>query len=203
MLLTLSGLALLFYFQAPCFCPHGWMSKPSPKDSRHVGIILGAIVVTMLAMAYAAVPLYKIFCQKTGYGGTPKIAVAASTKTVGNRLITVRFTASTHRDLPWNFRPLQTSIVVKAGQNGLAFYEATNDADYPIVGMATYNVTPDRAGTYFNKIACFCFEEQLLKPGQTMDMPVQFFIDPEFADDPEMADIDTITLSYTFFVLKK
>jgi cytochrome c oxidase assembly protein subunit 11 len=174
----------------------------TPRSNRSVGIILISVVTTMLALAYASVPLYRLFCQKTGYGGTTQVALAPSAKVV-DRIITVRFNADVHRDLPWHFRPLQTDMKVKIGENALAFYESQNWADYPICGMATYNVTPDKAGIYFNKVACFCFEEQILSPHQRVDMPVQFFIDPEFANDPELKDVNTITLSYTFFRLNK
>ncbi len=170
--------------------------------SRHLGVILTGVVVTMLAMAYASVPLYRLFCQKTGYGGTTQVAKSQSTKMV-DRVITVRFNADVHRELPWHFRPLQTEIKVKVGENALAYYESENWSDKPISGMATYNVTPDKAGIYFNKVACFCFEEQVLSPHQRVEMPVQFFIDPDFADDPDLKDVNTITLSYTFFKFNK
>jgi cytochrome c oxidase assembly protein subunit 11 len=170
--------------------------------SRNLGVILAGVVATMLVMAYASVPLYRLFCQKTGYGGTTQVAKIPSGKVV-DRVITVRFNADTHRDLPWHFRPLQTEIKVKVGENALAFYESQNRSDQPVCGMATYNVTPDKAGIYFNKVACFCFEEQVLSPQQCVEMPVQFFIDPDFAHDPDLQDVDTITLSYTFFRFNK
>lgn len=170
--------------------------------SRNLGVVLAGVVATMLAFAYASVPLYRMFCQKTGYGGTTQVAKTFSTQVV-DRIITVRFNADIHRDLPWHFRPLQTEIKVKVGENALAFYESENWSDQPICGMATYNVTPDKAGIYFNKVACFCFEEQVLSPQQRVEMPVQFFIDPEFATDPDLKDVNTITLSYTFFKFNK
>jgi len=170
--------------------------------SRNLGVILTGVVATMLVMAYASVPLYRLFCQKTGYGGTTQVAKMPSTKVV-DREITVRFNADIHRDLSWYFKPLQTEIKVKIGENALAFYESQNWSNQPVSGMATYNVTPDKAGIYFNKVACFCFEEQVLSPQQKVEMPVQFFIDPEFAQDPDLRDVDTITLSYTFFKMNK
>lgn len=173
----------------------------SPQSHRHLGIILAGLVITMLALAYASVPLYRLFCQKTGFGGTPQVAKASST-TILDREITVRFNADVHRDLPWQFRPLQTEIKVKIGENALAFYESQNNANTAIYGMATYNVTPDKAAIYFNKVACFCFEEQVLSAHQRVEMPVQFFIDPDYAKDPDLKDVHTITLSYTFFKLK-
>lgn len=172
------------------------------KHDKNLGIILFFISITMLALAYASVPLYRLFCAKTGFGGTPKInQVAISEKTV-DREITVQFVANTQKNLPWRFIPLQNQIKVKIGENALAFYRAENLSSKPIVGMATYNVSPDKAGIYFNKIACFCFEEQLLEPKQAMDMPVQFFVDPQFAQDPDLDGLNTITLSYTFFQFK-
>lgn len=156
----------------------------------------------MLGAAYAAVPIYRLFCQKTGFGGTTQVALSPCEKIV-NRVINVRFNADTHRDLPWYFKPQQVQVSVRVGENALAFYESKNNSNEPIMGMATYNVTPDRAGLYFQKVACFCFEEQTLLPGQHVVMPVQFFIDPAIMDDPELDGVKTITLSYTFFRLKK
>ena len=155
----------------------------------------------MLALSYAAVPLYQMFCQQTGYGGTTQRAIAPPTRQE-NRLIRVRFNADTHRNLPWRFSPMQQEITVKAGQEGLAFYRAENKSNEPVVGMAVYNVTPEKAGIYFNKVECFCFIEQRLEPGQIVEMPVQFFIDPDIVKDKNLDDVSTITLSYTFFRLK-
>lgn len=156
----------------------------------------------MFALAFASVPLYKLFCQKTGFGGTPKISAQNSSKVLA-RTISVRFIANTHRDLPWEFSPMQHTVQLKIGENGLAYYKAKNTSTKSIVGMATYNVTPDAAGQYFNKVFCFCFEEQKLEPGELMEMPVQFFIDPAFADDPQLKNVNEITLSYTFFRFNK
>lgn len=155
----------------------------------------------MTALAFASVPLYRIFCQKTGYGGTPQIVYQNATK-VSDRLIKIRFNATVQKDLPWKFKPLQNEVTVYAGETGLAFYQVENTSDRPLVGIATYNVTPDKAGLYFNKIECFCFDEQTLPPGQVIDMPVQFFIDPEIDQDPNLKDVTTVTLSYTFFHAK-
>jgi cytochrome c oxidase assembly protein subunit 11 len=177
------------------------MTNPG-KSRQHLGVILAGVVVAMLALSYASVPLYKLFCQRTGFGGTTQVAAVSSSEII-EREITVRFNADVHRDLPWFFRPLQTEIKVKIGENALAFYESQNNSDEPVCGMATYNVTPDKAGIYFNKIACFCFEEQVLSPQQRVDMPVQFFIDPAYAADPALKDVHTITLSYTFFKFNK
>lgn len=156
--------------------------------------------VTMLGMAYASVPLYRMFCQKTGFGGTTQVAKSFPER-VENRVINVRFNADVNPSLPWSFKPLQTSVDVKVGEVGLAFYEGTNESSEPTVGMATYNVTPAKAGIYFNKVECFCFIEQHMEAGQSSSFPVEFFIDPDIMKDPNCDDIETITLSYTFFKL--
>ncbi|CAO5678605.1 MAG: Cytochrome c oxidase assembly protein CtaG [Holosporales bacterium] len=171
------------------------------KNDPKLGIVLASIILVMFAFAYACVPLYKLFCQKTGFGGTPKIVQKTSTK-LGARMITVQFVANVHRDLRWQFIPLQSQIKVRVGQNALAFFKAQNLTDKPIIGMSTYNVTPDKAGQYFSKVACFCFERQLLMPGESMDMPVQFYIDPDLVKDKDLNDVNLITLSYTFFEVK-
>lgn len=155
-----------------------------------------------MTISYASVPLYRLFCQKTGYGGTPQIAAKVKADTILDREITIQFTANTHRDLPWLFKPLQHSITLKLGENGLAYYWAENTGNQAITGMATYNISPDKAAPYFNKIECFCFEEQHLQPKQGMEMPVLFFIDPAFAMDKQLKELKTITLSYTFFRFK-
>lgn len=174
------------------------MHHTQKRRNRIAALLVGVLLLAMTVLAFASVPLYRIFCQRTGYGGTPKI-VAHGASCVIEREMTVRFSASVHRDLPWHFSPLQQEIKLCAGQTGLAFYQVKNRSSKPLVGIATYNVTPEKVGKYFNKIDCFCFEEQTLPPGQVIDMPVQFFIDPDIAKDPRMADIKTITLSYTFF----
>jgi len=156
----------------------------------------------MVTLAYASVPIYRLFCQQTGFAGTPRLAIAPSQKIV-NRTITVQFTADTHTHLPWKFNPLQNKVTLKIGENGLAFYEAQNLSDQAIVGMATFNVTPEKAAPYFNKISCFCFERQTLIPHERREMPVLFFIDPDFVKDPQLDDVKLITLSYTFFRLKE
>lgn len=156
----------------------------------------------MLGLAFLSVPLYRMFCQKTGYAGTPLIS-----KDIPNKVLTrkmrIRFTSSVHRDLSWEFKHQQSYIDVDIGEVGLTFYKAKNTSDRPIVGMATYNVTPEKAAPYFNKVACFCFEQQLMKPGQEMDMPVQFFIDPDINDNSDLDDVKEVTLSYTFFEYKQ
>ena len=163
-----------------------------------MAVALVGVVVAMVGLAYAAVPLYDLFCRVTGYGGTTQVATANSAA-VSDRLITVRFNADVARGMPWRFQPVQREISLRVGETGLAFYRAVNETDQRIVGTATYNVTPQKAGLYFAKLDCFCFTEQVLEPGQSADMPVQFFVDPEIADDRNLDDVTTITLSYTFF----
>ena len=162
------------------------------------GLSLAALVVAMVGLSYAAVPLYDLFCRATGYGGTTMVATEVPNQ-IGEREMTVRFNASVNRDLPWRFRPVQVSVTVRVGEPTLAFYRVENTSERTIVGTATYNVTPLKAGEYFSKIDCFCFTEQVLQPGEIAELPVSFFVDPSIADDPEMGRISTLTLSYTFF----
>jgi len=174
------------------------MPRASASRNAKTAIVLLGIVGGMGGLAYASVPLYQLFCQVTGYGGTTQIADGAPGRVL-DRVITVRFNADVSKSLAWRFRPVQRSIDVRLGAQALAFYEARNDADTPTTGAATFNVTPAKAGIYFNKVACFCFDEQTLAPGQSADMPVTFFIDPKLANDRNLNDVTTITLSYTFF----
>ena len=168
------------------------------RNNAKMGTILGGVVLGMVGLSFAAVPLYDLFCRVTGYGGTTQQSSVESDRII-EREISVRFNADHADDLPWRFKPVENRVRVKVGENRLAFYEAENLSHLPITGMAVYNVTPLKAGIYFHKVHCFCFEQQTLQPGEAVDMPVSFYIDPEFADDPEMADIKTITLSYTFY----
>ncbi len=160
--------------------------------------LFGLIVVGMIGAAYAAVPLYNLFCRVTGYGGTTNVAETA-TDVVLDRVMTVRFDANVAPGLAWKFTPVQIAQQLKVGETGKALYRAENLSDHVLVGSATYNVTPQKAGVYFSKIQCFCFTEQVLAPGEAVDMPVVYFIDPQIADDPNLDDVKTITLSYTFF----
>jgi len=162
---------------------------------------LVAVVGGMLALAYAAVPLYEVFCKVTGFGGTPLVAQEGE-RPVSARTVTVRFDANVDPNLAWRFEPEQREVKVRLGEEKLVFYRATNVSQRPIVGTATYNVTPERTGPWFNKVQCFCFNEQLLQPGQSIDMPVVFFVDAEMAKDRRFDDIRTITLSYTFYEAK-
>lgn len=162
-----------------------------------VAATLGAIAA-MVALVAASVPLYDLFCRVTGYGGTPQVSAAVS-DAMSERSVTVRFDATVMRDLPWNFRPAQRQMTVHLGENVLAFYTAENNSDRPVAGHATFNVTPAKAGRYFNKIECFCFTEQLLLPGESKEFPVSFFVDPSISEDDDGKDVTAITLSYTFF----
>ena len=171
------------------------------RRDKVTALLLSAVVVGMVGLTYAAVPLYQLFCQVTGYGGTTQVAEAAP-ETVSDRVIEVRFNADVSNSLAWQFRPAQRSIDVRLGEQALAFYAARNESDVPTTGTAIFNVTPAKAGPYFNKVDCFCFDEQTLAPGQSADMPVSFFVDPALADDRNLNDITTITLSYTFFEQK-
>ncbi|MBP2291959.1 cytochrome c oxidase assembly protein [Azospirillum rugosum] len=174
------------------------MNDKIRRRNRLFGIALFGLVAGMVGLAFASAPLYSLFCRVTGFGGTTQRAEAAATRIV-DRTITIRFNADVNNALPWNFQPELREVKVKLGETGLANYRAENRSAKPTVGTAVYNVTPDKAGIYFNKIQCFCFNEQVLEPGQQVDMPVAFFVDPALADDPNMEDVGTITLSYTFF----
>jgi cytochrome c oxidase assembly protein subunit 11 len=165
-------------------------------------VALTSIIVGMLALTAASVPLYRLFCQVTGYGGTTQRAEAAPAVASG-KPITVSFNADVAPDLPWSFRPGQRRVEARPGEEHLIFYEAVNHADGPVVGMAVFNVTPFKVGSYFSKIQCFCFDEQTLEAGQRVDMGVSFFIDPAILEDPDGRDVREITLSYTFFIDEK
>ena len=160
-----------------------------------------AVAAGMLGLSYASVPLYRIFCQATGFDGTPKIYAAASTKVAGGS-IDVRFDANVDPGLPWDFKPQDTSTRVRLGENTKIFYRAHNASSQSITGTATFNVTPMKAAKYFNKIQCFCFTRQVLHAGQFANLGVSFFVDPRIATDPETKDVTAITLAYTFFPAK-
>lgn len=172
------------------------------KSNRRVALIAAGVVFGMTGLAFASVPLYRMFCQVTGFGGTTQRAAAAAGAVEGTT-ITVRFDANVNQGLPWKFHQAQNTQTLKIGEQGLAYYKATNTSDQPVTGTATFNVTPDIAGSYFNKIECFCFTEQTLEPGQSVDMPVVYFIDPAILDDPQARKISEITLSYTFYKVDK
>lgn len=159
---------------------------------------LVGVVLVMGALSWASVPFYDWFCRVTGFGGTPGVA-AEGVDHILEREVTVRFDASVDRDMPWEFKPVETKMKLRIGETALAFFEAYNPTDRPIAGSASYNVTPYSAGGYFNKIQCFCFDEQVLLPGERVQMPVTFFVDPEIVDDRDAKYVHTITLSYTFY----
>jgi len=174
------------------------MRLPTPNRHRRLAFVLVAGVAAMIGLTYASVPFYRIFCQVTGFGGYTQRADHAPSAAL-ERMVTVRFNADVNSGLPWLFAPLQREVRVHVGETAMAYFRAQNMASRRVTGQATFNVTPDKAGLYFTKIQCFCFNEQALEPGQSVDMPVTFFVDPKLASDPKMADVQTITLSYTFF----
>ena len=171
------------------------MSGMTPQNRTAGWLALVALV--MVSLSFAAVPFYDWFCKTTGFGGTTSVSQKAPDQPLG-QMITVRFDASKERDMPWVFKAVQPSMKLRIGETGLAFYEATNPTDQPVAGQASYNVTPDGAGGYFTKIACFCFTAQILQPHQTVQMPVTFYVDPAIVKDREAKFITEITLSYTF-----
>jgi cytochrome c oxidase assembly protein subunit 11 len=168
------------------------------KRNRRTGLAAAGVVAGMVGVSFAAVPLYDLFCRVTGFNGTPMIGQAAPGAT-GERTITVRFNANTQPNLPWRFEPAQPSVELRLGEEAMGFYHALNLSAGPATGVSTYNVTPEVVGKYFHKVACFCFEEQTLTPGQEVDMPLTFWVDPRIATDPNTRGIRTITISYTFF----
>jgi cytochrome c oxidase assembly protein subunit 11 len=159
---------------------------------------LAAVVAVMMGLSFAAVPFYSWFCRVTGYGGTPNVAASAGGEIL-ERTVTVHFDANTAPDMPWEFRPKQREVTLRLGETGVAFYEARNPTDAPVAGQAGFNVVPFEAGEYFDKIACFCFELQVLGPHERVEMPVSFFVDPGMLDDLEARGITDITLSYTMY----
>jgi cytochrome c oxidase assembly protein subunit 11 len=169
------------------------------------GLKAGSLALAMLGLGFASVPLYRIFCQVTGFGGTTMVAseneallASQIAQSSGTRSISIRFDGSTARDMPWTFRPAQVTEKVQIGERDLAFYTARNDSDRPITGVASFNVAPAYAGKYFHKVQCFCFTEQTLQPGEEVRMPVLFFVDPAILQDENAKDVEQITLSYTF-----
>ena len=169
----------------------------SERNNNKTLVKLVGVVCVMVSLSFASVPLYDWFCRVTGYGGTTSVADGGSDQVL-DREITIRFASATERGMPWKFKPVATTMKVKIGETGLAFYEASNPTDRTVAGSASFNVTPFTAGGYFSKIDCFCFEEQVLAPGQSVQMPVTFFVDPEIVEDDEAKLVHTITLSYTF-----
>lgn len=183
------------------------MASAAPLQQRNLrtGIYAALFGLAMLGMGFAAVPLYRIFCQVTGFGGTTQRATedeaslaAAAAQQAAGATVSVRFDSNIDSDVPWTFRPDQVTQTVALGQRRMAFYTAKNNSNEPVTGTASFNVSPAQTGQYFNKIQCFCFTEQTLQPGQEVQMPVLFFVDPAIRNDPDAAPVEQITLSYTF-----
>jgi cytochrome c oxidase assembly protein subunit 11 len=176
------------------------MSKDTDPKRRHgiLALSLVGLVAGMVGLSFASVPLYRVFCQVTGYGGVPQRAEKAPGEVL-DRTVTIRFDGNVDRSLPWTFAPVQQTMDVKIGETALAFFKASNNSSVPVSGRAIFNVSPELAGRYFTKIECFCFKQQTLAARQTVDMPVTFFVDPKFVDDEDTKDISEITLSYTFY----
>lgn len=174
------------------------MTDNGQSKNKKTALIVSGIVLGMVGMSFAAVPAYRAFCQVTGWGGTTQRAEAGADGVL-ERKVTVRFDGTVSNGLDWGFRPEQVSQTLHIGETGLAFFEAENHSGKPITGRASFNVSPSKAGLYFKKIECFCFTEQTLQPGETVSMPVTYFVDPALAEDENLDDVQTITLAYTFF----
>jgi len=183
---------------APAVAP----SVASTGSNRRLLMILALVVSCMVGLAYASVPLYQLFCQVTGYGGTTQVAEVTSETVVPNHPIKVRFDANTNPALNWRFEAVDAPLTLNPGEEVVINYRATNLGDAPSTGTSTYNVTPVKAGPHFMKIDCFCFIEQTLQPGESVLMPVRFYIDPEIVEDSNTVDVDEIILSYTFFAVQ-
>jgi len=173
--------------------------------NRRVGLIALLIALAMLGLGYAAVPLYRMFCQVTGFGGTTQRVSAAQAAGVqaAAKSISIRFDANTALDVPWTFYPEQVTQTVRIGERNMAFFIARNDSDRPVTGQASFNVEPEQTGAYFNKIQCFCFTEQTLQPHQEVRMPVLYYVDPKILQDENARGVEQITLSYTFHRLER
>ena len=176
------------------------MSKDTDRKSGHgiLALSLAALVTGMVGLSFASVPLYRLFCQVTGYGGVPQRADKAPGEVL-DRTIKIRFDGNVDGSLPWTFAPVQQTMDVKIGETALAFFKASNNSSSPVTGRAIFNVSPELTGRYFTKIECFCFKQQTLEAGQTVEMPVTFFVDPKIVDDDDTKHITEITLSYTFY----
>ncbi|MBO0663520.1 cytochrome c oxidase assembly protein [Jiella sp. MQZ9-1] len=172
--------------------------RASKRTGLVIAIACGAFAAGMVGAAFASVPLYQLFCQVTGYGGTTQRARVAP-KTISDKEVTVRFDGNVAEGLPWTFRPNQREVRVHLGEQATVSYHVENKSDKTLTGQAIFNVTPDAAGLYFNKIACFCFSSQTLKPGEKTDMQIIFYVDPKMTESEELKELPSITLSYTFF----
>ncbi len=169
-------------------------------QNKRTGLIVLGVVFFMIALSFASVPLYRLFCQVTGFGGrAEQAAVLSSTSAPIARTVIVRFNTDVNAELPWRFIPNDRAVTVNVGMDGLTSFTATNESRQAVIGTAVFNVLPEKAGKYFHKTQCFCFGEQRLNPGEAVNMPVLFYIDPKFVDDPNMDDVQSLTLSYTFY----
>lgn len=175
---------------------------PDPAKNRRVALMASVVAIAMLGLAFASVPLYRLFCQVTGFGGTTQIATSAPSAPA-EKSIAIRFDANVDSGLGWTFHPKEQRQQIRIGEVAMAYYMARNGGSATTKGSAVFNVTPPEAGAYFNKISCFCFTEQQLAPGQTVEMPVQYFVDPAILDDADARGIGEITLSYTFYPVNK
>lgn len=169
------------------------------QRTRINAVALGGLVAGMIGLSFASVPLYRMFCQATGYDGTPKTQGVIRPTALVDERVTVRFDTNVNSSLPWRFRPEKRQVRLRLGEETLVHFSAANLSDQPVTGTATFNVVPEKAASYFSKLECFCFSEQTLAPGQEVAMPVVFFVDPALAEDANARDVSTITLSYTFF----
>ncbi len=176
------------------------MNTAVRQNNRKVGLYALSLALGMLALGYASVPLYRLFCQVTGFGGTTQRVTEAEANSVqtSTRTMSIRFDGNVERDMPWRFYPERSTDTVAIGARDLAVFIARNDSDQPVTGVATFNVEPEYTGKYFNKIQCFCFTEQTLQPGQEVRMPVIYYVDPAILEDENARDVEQITLSYTF-----
>ncbi|HEY9056131.1 MAG TPA: cytochrome c oxidase assembly protein [Aurantimonas sp.] len=178
--------------------PSGIQTRTAGRKGIVIAVSCAAFAVGMIGAAYASVPLYELFCQVTGYGGTTQRAETGSGRVI-DRTVIVRFDGNVATDLPWTFQPNDRQVTVKLGETREVSYRVKNNSDKAVTGQATFNVTPNAAGVYFNKIACFCFDNQTLQPGEELDMPIVFYIDPDMLEADELKNAPGITLSYTFF----
>jgi cytochrome c oxidase assembly protein subunit 11 len=173
----------------------------TPAKQRRMALtaaLVAGAVVGMVGLSFAAVPLYRAFCSATGYGGTTRVAASASTRALG-RPIEVRFDANVAQDLPVEFAPAQRAQQLRLGQTGVAFFKLRNVSSRPVTAVASYNVTPHKAGAFFNKLECFCFQPRVFAPGEEAELAVMFYVDPALADDPDTEEVEAVTLSYTYF----
>jgi cytochrome c oxidase assembly protein subunit 11 len=177
------------------------MAAGLDNKNKRVAMMAAGLVFAMVGLAYASVPLYRLFCQVTGFGGTTQVAKASDAMAT-TKEISIRFDANVSADLGWTFHPKQNTMTVKIGEPNMAYYTATNASSETVTGTAMFNVTPPEVGIFFNKIECFCFTEQTLKPGETAEFPVQFFVDAAMLDDADTKSIREITLSYSFYPVK-